>query len=321
MDAREWGRRALIAMLVASIAGVLAMLAIYASGVYGIALFIGVPLFLGFSVTALMALGRPRTLGQSFLWSVLTAFVLSLAFLVTGREGLICIVMALPLALPPILLGSLGAWTLFHRRRLARAREGVIAAAVIVAMLISVEASLRPAASGATLVVSDDVDIAAAPEEVWRTIVTLGEIEPPRDMIFRAGAACPQRTKIVAGEPGGLRVCTLSTGTLLERIDRWEPGRRLAWQALSTPAPMRELNPFRDADPPHLHGFYRNVRGEFELTRTARGTRLTRRTWYQQDLYPAFYWRLWCDFGASRVHRLVLGHVRAASERRGGSSV
>lgn len=99
-------------------------------------------------------------------------------------------------------------------------------------------------------------------------------------------------------------------------IDVWKPGERLAWRALSTPPPMKEVTILRDVDPPHLHGYYRNLRGEFALEQVAPGvTRLTRRTWYSHDLYPSLYWRLWCDYGASKIQRFVLGEVKRAAER------
>jgi hypothetical protein len=160
-------------------------------------------------------------------------------------------------------------------------------------------------------------------DEIWNAIVALSDVPPPDDLFFRAGIATPQKTKIVTCANGGLRVCTMSTGTLVERIDAWEPGRRLGWRALSTPPPMKELNPFHEVDPPHLHGTYRNVRGEFALERVdATRTRVTRRTWYEHDLYPSLYWRIWCDFGASKIHHLVLEHVRNETiQRRGGKQI
>jgi hypothetical protein len=315
--------RLVLAILIAAAAGGgLAVLAIYGTGVYGVTLFAGVPLFVGFATTTLLGAGRPRTLPACFGWSCAATVLLGFGLLVTGREGLLCLVMLVPLALPLVGVGTLAGWWLVHARRLRRGGLTVTIAALILAGLIAGEGSIRPSTSSKVWVAADEVMVEASPARVWGTIVTLGDLAPSDDLIFKVGAACPQRTRIVTQAEGGLRVCTLSTGTLLERIDRWEPGRRLAWEALSTPPPMKELNPFRDADPPHLHGFYRNVRGEFELTPAGPGrTRLTRRTWYQYDMYPAGYWRWWCDLGASRVHRFVLEHVKRESERRGGRTI
>jgi hypothetical protein len=101
-----------------------------------------------------------------------------------------------------------------------------------------------------------------------------------------------------------------------ERITAWEPGRRLSWDVTSTPPPLHELNPISQPDPPHLHGFYKSLRGEFELAASSdNGTRVWRRTWYQHNLYPADYWRLWCDLIARRAHQYVLGEVKMLSEQ------
>lgn len=318
---QEWMRRVTIALLVAIIAGLLCVLSVNTAN-YGWVLFVGVPFFVGFAVTALMAVPRPRELMSCVLWSLAAGVILAAGFLLSTFEGLICVLMAVPLVLPPVVVGALLSWVLFHSRRLRRGKELAAGLALLLAALIPVEVTLHGPSSDETLLVEDHEIVEATRAEVWATIVTLADVERPDDLLFRAGGACPQRTRIVEGAEGGLRVCTLSTGTLLERIDRWQPDERLSWVALSTPPPLEELNPFGKADPPHLHGFYRNIRGEFELAPAGpRRTRLTRRTWYQQDLYPAFYWRLWCDFGASKVHRLVLEHVRRQAERRGGRSV
>ena len=134
-------------------------------------------------------------------------------------------------------------------------------------------------------------------------------------LLFRLGIACPQRVDIFGRGEGAMRVCTLSTGQLLELINRWEPGQRLGWVSLSTPPPLKELNPFREADPPHLHGFYRSVGGEFELQRLGTDvTRVTRSSSYQHNLFPAWYWRVWCDYVAARGHVYVLSVLKDSAE-------
>lgn len=310
-------RRAIISAVVSAlVAGALAWLAIHGTGTYGLMLFIGIPLLVGYLTTAFLAFGPPRRLDASIGLSLLAGVLLSSGLLLSGMEGLICIAMCVPIASPFIAIGSVIAWLLYHRHRLPGIATSSAALVALTALGIALEPSLHRAPAP-TFVAEDAEEIAASPEDVWGTIVQLSAIERPDDLFFRAGMACPEKTRIVSGRNGGLRVCTMSTGTLVERIDRWEPNRRLAWRALSTPPPMKELNPFRDADPPHLHGWYRNVRGEFAIEPLPGGrARLTRRTWYSVDLYPSAYWRLWCDFGASRIHHLVLGHVRHETEKR-----
>jgi hypothetical protein len=303
-------------------AAVAALLAVYGVQLYGLALFIGVPVFIGFATTALIA-NRPRPFLACLGWSTLAATLLSTGFIVFGLEGFICLLMYVPLAVPVIAIGTWIAWALFHHHRLPRAGATTVALFAALLAATAVEPQLAGDAPP-VYVASDSLTIDGTPDEVWQAIVELDDVPTPDDLVFRAGIATPQKTRIETCAVGGLRVCTMSTGTLVERIDAWEPGRRLGWRALSTPPPMRELNPFHaDVDPPHLHGTYRNVRGEFALEPAEEGrTRVTRRTWYEHDLYPSAYWRIWCDWGASKIHLLVLEHLRGETlRRRGGKSV
>ena len=311
-------RRPVVAALVtAAIAVVMVWLSVNVAGTYGWALFVGVPFVIGYVTTALLAIKGPRSFASCFGTSVLAGVVLSLGFLAMGMEGLLCIAMTVPLATPLITVGAYVAYLLFHVRTPRGAMSSAMLLVAFVATAMAIEPSLHREQARIWMA-EDSIEFDATEEEVWATIVDLSEIQTPDDLLFRSGIACPQKATIVQASNGGTRVCTMSTGTLLERIDRWEPGKRLAWRALNTPPPMKELNPFREADPPHLHGFYRNVRGEFEIARKGGRTRLTRRTWYEHDLYPSSYWRLWCDWGASKIHRLVLEHVRHETMRRRG---
>jgi uncharacterized membrane protein len=305
-------------VLAVAAGGALAALSIYVLHLYGLALFLGVPFVLGFVSTALLPAGQPPTFARCAGAGVLAALVLSLLFLGFGWEGLICIVMAVPLAIPGILLGAAVAYRLVHQRDRGHGASATMLLVAAVAALTVAEAAMR--SEPRTIYLAEDAQVVnAEPARVWSTIVTLGELAPPADPLLHTGIAVPRRTKIVQACNGGLRVCTLSTGVLVERIDAWQPSRRLAWRALDTPPPMRELNPLHEVDAPHLHGFYTNVRGEFALEPLGGGrTRLVRRTWYRLDLYPGAYWRIWCDFGASRIHRFVLEHVRREAERRRG---
>jgi hypothetical protein len=134
--------------------------------------------------------------------------------------------------------------------------------------------------------------------------------------VLKTGLACPIRTELRGEGVGAIRHCTLTTGSMPERVTVWEPGRRLGWEALSTPPPLKEINPFRETNPPHLHGYYRVVYGEFAMRPLPNDrTRLYRVTRYEHRIRPAFYWTPWCNFAADRAHRYVLESVKQMAER------
>jgi len=101
------------------VGGGLALLAIYGTGIYGLALFFAVPFLLGWMATSMLrvAIG-PQRLRRCLEVSGASALVLGALFLVFKAEGALCLLMALPIAVPFILLGTWAAWRAFHRRDL-----------------------------------------------------------------------------------------------------------------------------------------------------------------------------------------------------------
>src|SRR2546423_1906870 len=110
---------------------------------------------------------------------------------------------------------------------------------------------------------------------------------------------------------GGTRECIFSTGTIVEPVTGWEPGRRLRFAITSQPPLLHELSPY-DIHPPHLEGeFLASREGEFILTPLASGrTLLTGTSYYQLRIWPAQYWRLWTDYVAHRIHVRVMNEIK-----------
>lgn len=291
-------------------------LAVDAVSLYGLALFLAAPFVLGFVCVALMRLAGPQSLERCIGIPLLTGLLLCMSLLLFGLEGIVCVLTAIPITLPPLAAGGLLAYWLLHRRdfvdplRSAGASVLLLLACIVAEPLVHRELMPR--------VVTDSVVVRASPEETWNAVVGLDEVPTGDDWMFRAGVACPERTRIITPAAGGYRVCRLSTGNLIEQIEVFEPGRTLRWRTKATPPPIRETNPFHPhVDPPHLRGSYDTPRGEFALESLGpRLTRLTRRTWYTQHLYPQTYWNLLAEMAISRIHRTVLEHVRITSEGR-----
>jgi hypothetical protein len=285
---------------------------IYFGHSYGFALFFAVPVAMGFVASAVLRKYGQHPLQDSMLCTFGGALLASLAFLAAGLEGIICIAMAIPLAAPFLAIGAFLGYFAFHRRRAPAASSAMMV--LVVAILIAAESRTNTPALN---IVDDSIVVHAGAADVWAAVVALDEVPAPKNWMYRAGLACPQRTRIVSQRAGGSRVCTLSTGQLVEQIEVWRPEHVLRWHSRMTPPPMREMNPFfRVVDPPHLHGFYESPRGEFALETIGPNlTRLTRRTWYSQRLDPSFYWGFLCEAGISQIHRTVLEHVRDMAER------
>jgi uncharacterized membrane protein YhaH (DUF805 family) len=283
---------------------------VFALNGYGLALFVGTPFVMG-AVTAFLFNRRyPATRKETHEVTLLMlAFFGGLAMLF-AIEGLLCLAMAAPLA---ICLAIMGAW--LGRWIAARPPESP-RHAMLGMLALPLSAVLGGTAPAPTVhEVLSVIEIDAPPEIVWKYIVEFPPLAPPTELVFRSGIAYPLRAHIEGTGVGAVRHCVFSTGTFVEPITVWEPGRRLAFDVAEQPAPLTEWSPWDNLAPPHLNGFFRTRRGEFKLIPLGDGrTRLEGRTWYEVDIAPAGYWMAFADAFTSRIHGRVLMHIGRLAE-------
>jgi hypothetical protein len=309
--------RAMAAILIPMpLAAGAAYLGTHILGDYGWGLFVGLPFVLPMLSVVIYGSGKQVTIGQSLaiggLW-ILTAVLVMIA---TAFEGLICIVMLLPLAGPIAMLGAIvGHLVVKLGRRRGDLRKIALVIAALVPTMLGAEHLTSPEPLLFTCETSVVVD--APPEMVWRHVVSFSDLAPPNDWLFRAGVAYPIRARIEGAGVGAVRKCEFSTGAFVEPIEVWDEPRLLRFAVTSNPAPMQEWNPLLEIHPPHLDGFLVSRRGQFHLTRLAGGkTLLEGSTLYQHGLWPASYWKCWSDPIIHRIHDRVLKHIKTLAEAR-----
>lgn len=278
---------------------------------YGFALFTILPTLMGFFAALPVARAPESTWRRCLAWSLLPLPVAALLGVAIRIEGLICILMAIPIAVPLALLGGWFAW-------LARERTPSPLSTACVIALLPAGILLGPQGPGHQVFrVTTSIVVNAPAAIVWKRVIAFPALGEPENLLFRAGVAYPLATELDGpGGVGAARRCLLSTGTMTETVTAWEPRRLLRFDVNSTPAAMRELTPWPNFDPPHLHGFYESRQGEFQLTALpGNRTRVDGTSWYQHGLEPAQYWRLWSDYVVHQVHHRVLEHVKRLAEQ------
>jgi hypothetical protein len=276
-------------------------------GVYGFTIFFLFPVLLGGLASWVF---RPPTGARAAGLGAVTVMAALCSLLLMGWEGLICIAMALPLALP---LGAFGGWLVY------RARSSSLAAPNVAMLLLLPPASIMwdVKAPPPVYQVRSAIEIAATPEKVWKHVVTFSELPEPQEWYFRAGMTYPKRARIVGSGPGAIRNCEFSTGPFVEPIEIWNEPHLLRFRVTENPAPMHEWSPYAHVLPKHLHGYMISKQGQFLLTPLANNrTLLEGTTWYQHGLWPAEYWRWWSDAIIHRIHLRVLSHIRTLAEKR-----
>jgi len=283
-------------------------------GNYGWGLFVGIPFFLGLSSTMIYSFHRPRSLGMCLLVATIATGLLGATLFALAVEGIICLAMALPLALLLALFGSFIAWVLQKRPSFAPSTLNVVSVGfLLIPGLILLEHSFGEPAP--LYKVKTSVVIKSKPETVWTHVVTFSELARPNEVLFSTGIAYPMRAEIRGRGVGAVRHCIFSTGPFVEPITVWDEPRLLAFDVTEQPRAMEELSLYNDLRPPHLDNYFLSRKGQFELKALPDGTTLLEgTTWYENRFWPAPYWRLWSDYIIHRIHNRVLLHIKSLAE-------
>jgi hypothetical protein len=271
-------------------------------------LFLITPLLMGFVSAYAMGSQGTATMGESLLVSFLSVVLLGCALVAFAIEGIICLMMALPIAAPLALIGGCIAFG-FVRYTAAHRPTVMLLLIGLTPFGANVEHAIPHHTDVVQVVTS--IEIPAPRDVVWRTVLEPARLDAPTQFLFRSGVAYPLASHIEGIGPSATRYCDFSTGKLIEPVLIWDEGRRLRFRVASNPLPMQEWTPYARLHPPHLDGFLVSRQGEFLLEALPNGnTRLTATTWYQDRLEPARYWKLWSDHIIHDVHHLVLDNVR-----------
>jgi hypothetical protein len=283
---------------------------VYVLETYPTALFVGSPIAASSLCAYVFNHRHPRSFRDTLTVAMLSLFMIAGTLALFALEGALCILMAMPLAFVVAVLGALVGRGIAIRTRHAVASSALVVAALPLSALLEEARTDAPVYEVVTTTVVD-----APPARVWPHVVAVSELPPPARLFFALGVAYPMRARIEGEGVGAVRHCEFSTGAFVEPITVWDEPRRLAFDVVAQPPPMKEWSPYRDLHPPHLDGYFRTTRGEFRLVDLGDGrTRLEGRTWYELDIHPRGYWRFFADALVHRIHERVLEHVERTAE-------
>lgn len=289
------------------------VLTIYSFDSYGAALFYGTPVVAGAVAAYFYNRQESRSWQTSIGVSLLPMICIGGLFLIVALEGLICILMAAPLAIPLAAVGGVVGKGIADAELDERNARKQLAGCLLALPVIAFGESRLP--NDFEYMVVSSVVVDAPPEIVWQHVIDFPPIESKPSWLFRMGIASPQGARIDGAGVGAIRHCDFTTGSFVEPITVWDPPRQLAFDVTKQPEPMFELTPYRHVHPPHLTGAFRSTRGEFVLEPLANGkTRLIGHTWYKLKMSPAGYWTVWTDWIIHRIHHRVLDHVQELAE-------
>ena len=280
-------------------------------GEYGWTLFLVSPVIMGIVSTVIYAPRGGKPFWKHILVGQYYVLVISLLVMVTALEGLICVAMCLPLAIPLNIAGAGIGYIIVNS---GKPKAGVASSAILVLALPFILGFEISNKSEPTLhrVVST-VEIDAPIETVWENVIEFPQIDTAPEGILKLGFAYPINAKIDGTGVGAIRHCNFNTGPFVEPITAWEAPHLLAFDVKEQPAPMTELTPYDHLYAAHLE-YIRSQKGQFRLYEKDGRTVVEGTTFYTHSIAPDFYWSLFSDEIIHKIHLRVLGHIKTVSE-------
>jgi len=280
-------------------------------GSYGYGVFVLAPFVIG-AATAYFA-NRGRDLGAART-ARLVAWATTLggiALVMTSLEGIICIVLAAPLGIGVALIGGL-----LGRSIALHSRQSVLqtfSGFGLLPLVFAVESALPPTTS---FDVVASIEVSAPTDMVWRSILRMDTIDVPPSLASRLGVAYPLRWKMIGEGVGASRLGEFSTGTAIERVTEWVPGRKFSFVVLHDVPAMRELSPYEHVHAPHAIGYFQTSWTSFELLPQEHGrTQVILRTSHKLMLEPVLYWLPLTRWVVRQNNARVLTQIKFQSER------
>ena len=256
-----------------------------------------------------------RSLADTFGAVAAAGMLGTLALLMLALEGLMCVILILPLA--AILAIAGGAIGRVAAKRLVDPRQPFYSIALLPPLFL-LDAAMPPELPIATRA---GITIAAPAEEVWASLTANRPVTEAPGLVGRAGLAYPVATRITGAGPGAHRHGVFSTGTADERVTVWQPGRALAFRVVRQPPAMEEMSPYRKLQTPHLLGYFDTGETRFDLTPLPDGrTRLTVSAGHVLRIDPVLYWGPIARWAIGQNVSRVLADVRRDAEQRAKTS-
>jgi hypothetical protein len=290
----------------------LAALCVRSFRFYGWSLFLGLPIAVCFLSAFCTSLRREVSFGSAYWCSVASLLLLGCLILLFALDGLICLLMAFPLAMG---LGLIG---VYFGRQMGSSCGGVgtstlpLLLVLLFPGLVAFDRTTAPTPPLRTVTTS--IVIHAPIERVWQTVIAFPEITEPLDGIFRFGIAYPIKARIEGSGIGAIRYCVFSTGSFVEPITAWQQPTLLAFDVSSSPPPMKELSLYENIEAPHLHGHMTSHHGQFRLVQQDDHVVLEGSTWFTHSLSPQWYWGPISDYMIHRIHERVLKQIKHTAE-------
>ncbi|MEO1261121.1 MAG: polyketide cyclase [Bacteroidota bacterium] len=264
---------------------------------YSTTFFMIFPLAVGFSMGTLEKDKRELSY-------ILFGLIVFFGFLLAGAlEGLICVLMALPIFVIMIVIGYFVQKKFFGYKKEISDTDKILHCFMPLAILLllnPVEQMVLPETKIITIQNSKVLNYDA--EIVFDEVKSMDKLDASKPLLMYLGLPSPYRCVLEADTIGAKRHCLFSNGKIIAEITAYEKGKLLEMDVIDYTLTGRDWFQFVDAT-----YIFEELNGQTKITRTSS---------YQSVLHPRFYWEPLEKLGIEQEHEFVLESLKKNIEEK-----
>ena len=257
---------------------------------YGITFFILFPMAIGYSIGTMDK--RERRVSYLIL-----GLLIFFGFLLAGAlEGLICVLMALPIFALCIFFG-------YKAQQYRKQKEDKASNRLLMSLFpLLVLLALNPIEQGLLpeprlITIQNSIVLNYPPEIVFDEVKQMDKLDAEKPLGMWLGLPAPYKCDLEADSIGAKRVCLFKEGKIVAQITAYEKGKVLQMDVLEYTLTGKDWFEFVDAS----YTFEKTAEGKTLISRTSS---------YKSILHPRFYWQPIERWGIEQEHKFVLNSLK-----------
>jgi hypothetical protein len=217
--------------------------------------------------------------------------------LTAGFEGLVCVIMLLPIFIPVVLIGILIGYNL-RKRSLKADKKNIIKISLYPLIVLLFSGGIEHLFSNKfeNAKVESTIYLPYEASTVYDFIKSVDTLAGKRSLLMNLGLSVPQKCVLEKEEIGAKRTCYFENGTIEEKVTDIKRGEYIKMKVTNYDLPGFKWLKFDDA----IYLF--DQKGD--------STKLTRITTYQSQLKPRIYWEFWERQAIEAQHEYVLNDLK-----------
>ena len=276
---------------------------------YGLSFFVFLPFLLGY------ILGKSTVKSISLYGLIISLVIFFALLLVGGLEGMVCILMAMPLIILSVAFGVLiknlvkKSREKYKQQNTLDNNDSTLKSSILplcIFLIVGVAEKQLINNDKAIVEIKSEIILPYTSMEVYEAIKSVDTLDAEKPFLMKLDLPIPQKCILEEEKVGSLRTCYFEEGKIIERVTELEKGKLLRMDVIDYQLTGRNWFEFKEA-------IY-----TFEVLNND-SCKMTRITTYTSELYPRVYWAPLEKIGIEQEHEYVFRNlVKDLKKKNGG---